>query len=119
MYIDNTLAGLLDQEDPPQVPLQELTFALAPGLIGINTQLDYSTQIGAALYWSGSSSLPIKFNGEEENLSVFTDALRDQAREMGWGNPQASILSIPVLRNSTQVHVNLIEEFGRYSLQEL
>ena len=99
--------------------LQQQTFAPAPGLVRINTTIDYSNRIGAELYWSGSSSLLIKFNGEEENLLVFTDALMDCTREMGWGNSQASILSIAALRNSIPVHMNLIEEFRRYRLQGL
>ena len=115
MQIDDALPELQVQQDPPR----QQSFALAPGLVEINTPIDYSTCIRAELYRSGSSSLPIKFNGEEENLSIFTDALMDRSREMGWGNPQASILSVPVLRDKMPINMNLIEEFGRYSLQEL
>ena len=73
MQINNALPELQVQQDPPRLQ----PFALAPGLVEINTPIDYSTRVGAELYWSGSSSLPIKFNGEEENLSIFTDALMD------------------------------------------
>ena len=43
----------------------------------------------------------------------------DCAREMGWDNPQASIHIVPVIRNGREILMNLIEEFGRYSIQEL
>ena len=111
MRINNALPELQELEDPPQVQPQQQTFALAPGFVEINTPIDYSTSIGAESYWSGSSSLPIKFHIEEENLSVFTDALMDRARDMGWGNYNASILSIPILRKGVDVNMNLIEEF--------
>ena len=42
-----------------------------------------------------------------------------RSREMGWNNAQASIISIPVYRNGNLVHINLIEEYGRFVIQEL
>ena len=93
MQIDDALDGLQGPDHPPEVgsaqvePPEMPPFVPAPGLIGINTRISYPTQIGAELYWSGSSSLPIKFNGEEVNLSVFTDALMDQTVERCRDNP--------------------------------
>ena len=50
---------------------------------------------------------------------MFTDALMARSREMGWTNAQASIISVPVTRDGQLVNFNLIEEFGRYTLEEL
>ena len=40
-------------------------------------------------------------------------------REMGWDNHKAPIISVPVTRNGKQVNINLIDEFGGFTLQEL
>ena len=113
-------------QDPPEpaVPaaqpvVQAAVFALAPGLVAINFPIDYSTRIGASLYSAGTQSLPIKFDGEVENVSTFVDGLLARAREMGWTHPQASICTVPVTRNGQRMAYNLIEEYGRYTLEEL
>ena len=61
----------------------------------------------------------MKFDVKEENLSVFTDALMDRSQEIGWDNHQVSIPSLPIIWDRHQVHLNLIEEFRRFTPQEL
>jgi hypothetical protein len=100
-------------------PAPQPQFALAPGLVDIGLPINFGSRVGASLYHAGSLSLPIKFDGEPDNVSVFTDALMARSREMGWTNAQASIISVPVTRDGQVVNFNLIEEFGRFTLEEL
>lgn len=102
------------QQQQPQAQ-----FSLAPGLVDIGLPIKYGTRVGASLYHVGTMPLPIKFDGEADNVSVFTDALMARSREMGWTNAQATIISVPVTRDGQVVNFNLIEEFGRYKLEEL
>jgi len=109
------------QQPAPQQPAPPVgpAFALAPGLVAINTPIDYSTRVGAALYSAGTQSLPIKFDGEIENVSTFVDGLLARAREMGWTHPHASICSFQVTHDGQQIDVNIIEEYGRYTITDL
>ena len=84
-------------------------FALAPGLVDINQPIDYATRVGTELYRAGTNDLPITLDGEAQNISTFTDALMARAREMGWTNPQASIISVQVTRDGINLTFNLIE----------
>ena len=67
------------QEDPnfinnaPGLAEPAAAFALAPGLVAIDTPINYGTRVGASLYAAGTLSLPIKFDGEIENVSTFVD----------------------------------------------
>ena len=119
MQIDHAIDALQEQEDSISYSSGGPYFALDLGLVEINTPIDYSTRIGADLNESMFSLLPLKFNGEEDTLAVFTDALMDRSREMKWDSPDTSILDVPVFRNGRKVHMNLIEKFGEYTLQEL
>ena len=77
------------QEDPnfinnaPALAEPAAASALAPGLVAIDTPINYGTRVGASLYAAGTLSLPIKFDGEIENVSTFVDGLLARAREMG------------------------------------
>ena len=94
------------------------TLVLAPGLVDINEQINYyGTRIGAKIYRKGSSSLQIKI--DEDNISTLTDALISRALEMGRHNVKASRITLTVICDGLTTCMNLIEDFGRHTIQEL
>ena len=66
--------------------VQTQPFVLSPRFVEITFPINRAKRIGEASYCNGSNSLPIKFDGEEQNHSFFTDGLMAWAREMGWDN---------------------------------
>jgi len=49
-------------------PAPQAPFALAPGLVDIGLPINYGTRIGSSLYQTGTLSLPIKFDGDADNV---------------------------------------------------
>ena len=73
----------VDGSQRPRQSQDTNTFAPTPGIVDINKSINCCTCVGAELCKTGSKSLPINFNGEEETLTTFTNVLIAHSREMG------------------------------------
>ena len=106
---------------PPvqQVANMPRNFALTPGLHDIGTAIDYGTRSGIILYQRGASALTPPFNGEPDGVTLLTERLFDRSSEMGWNHPNADILTIHTLRNGHPVQLDLIQEFGLLTMDEV
>jgi len=102
----------------PAIAEPAAAFALAPGLVSIDTPIIYGTRVGASLYSVGTLSLPIKFDGEIENVPTFVDGLLARARDMRWTHAQSSKCAVSVIRNGYPLVLNLIEGYGRFTIVE-
>jgi hypothetical protein len=94
----------------------QVTFALAPGLVGANELLNYKDPNTIKLYKAATDSLPTKFDLKPENLKVFLSELELRASCHGWS------YMFDISHDQDDDHdetSSLLKEYGRLSKKQV
>ena len=118
--IQNAVA-LAIQGLPPAVPAPvqgtaatvTTTYAIESGGAGVDTW-DFMTGDGLKLYLNGTKPLEVKFNGKQENLQHFIDAIADRAESFDW----LQILKISD-KAAPPTDLSLILQYGSLTLENV
>jgi hypothetical protein len=95
--------------------MEQVPFALAPGLVNHAEVINYSTREGHKLWDSTTKPLSDKFALDHPSLPAFLGQLVERAKNSGWNE----ILQIPPgLEDINQV-VNLTTRYGNITLEQV
>eukprot|EP00957_Ditylum_brightwellii_P183545 13981018-Ditylum_brightwellii.AAC.1 len=87
-----------------------LVFALTLLKVNPAVFINYSTTTGIKLFQSGTEALPIIFNANSKQVSLFCKLLQDRAKKLGWDLARGKVVLIPDLNGQNQ---NLITRYGQ------
>jgi uncharacterized membrane protein YgcG len=99
--------------------MANVQFALAPGLHS-DEVLDYGTSEGIKQYRGATAPMELKFNLKSDGLHSFIEKFKNRALNQGW----SGICTIPVAQagavaGAESPTYNLLDQFGRMSLQDI
>ena len=97
-----------------------VAFAETPAKADPTAILDYTSKYGLAVYNYGKSSLydegTAKFDLDREKASRFEKDIKARVESMGWDHP---IQGITTYTDSDGTSLNIIEDYGRISQEEI
>ena len=88
-----------------------VTFALAPGRLNDNI-IDYSTAEGIKHFHKATEPTKKLFDGRSENLHYFLTQVSDRIKDFGWKD-------ITTITNSDDLAVDMVTEYGQYTLEDV
>ena len=105
---------LPEEPDPPVAPV---VFSLTPRQ-ATQGLLDYNTKAGRSHYRHTTSKLKEElYNCSPEGFYQFMKSLGTRAEEYGWSNQDNGLLRLPLTNEPRSEELNLLEDFGRFSLE--
>ena len=107
---------LLEEPNPPVAPV---VFSLTPGQ-ATQGLLDYNTKAGRSHYGHATSKLEEElYDCSPEGFYQFMKSLGTRAEEYGWSNQDNGVLRLPLTNDPRSEELNLLEDFGRFSLERV
>lgn len=90
-------------------------FSLTPGVINSNAPWNYSTSEGVKLYFQATTAVSPTFDGTQQKLKVFLQAISSRAMTFGWKD---LILNVPDGK-TPPVTRNLLTKYGLLTMQDV
>jgi hypothetical protein len=115
--------GPPDGGPAPQVPPQDANqppiFGLTPGTAGYQI-IDYNSKAGYSKFKAGTSALNEElYDCSPDGFYQFIQDLKSRAEAFGWSRSPDGILWIPATDDANAERINILEEWGRLSLERV